>query len=183
MRNTALLLASLAWLPALAPAAPPEDPMQAAVEKASAEIRKHHKDPIIERQDCPFPGLLYLTAFERANLNEDPIVPQQWFATDGKVSQAFPFEALRHHPKDEAEARELAHWLLSVEHRWSRVTATEVSADAAARRFVITLQAEFSLVHPMFRQGTKPGQAVITVQDGRWSLQADDPFLERLEKR
>jgi hypothetical protein len=176
-------LTCLLWLPATALAAPPEDPMQAVVENASAEIRKHYKDPIIERRECPFPDLVFLTAFERANLNEDPIVPQQWFVSDGKVSQSFPFETVRHHPMDEPEARALAHWLFSVERRWSRITATEVTADAAARRFEISLRAEFSMAHPMFRQGTKPGRAVVIVQDGRWSLQADDPFLERLDRK
>ncbi|HOX42913.1 MAG TPA: hypothetical protein PK668_04900 [Myxococcota bacterium] len=186
-----IALACMGWLallPALALAAPPEDPMQAAVEKASAEIRKHYQDPVIERQECPFPGLLYLTAFERANLAEDPLVPEQWFATlegaePGQPGRSFPFEAVHHHPQDEAEARALAHWLLSVERRWSRITATEVVTDAAARRVVITLKAEFSLSHPMFRQGWKPGRAVITVQDGRWSLRVDDPFLERVERK
>jgi hypothetical protein len=174
----------LALLPALAVAAPPEDPMEEIARKATAEIRKRYKDPIIERQECPFPGLVYLTAFERANLAEDPLIPEQWFASaDGRARESFPFEAINHPPKDEAEARALAHWLLSVEHRWSRVTATEIVADAAARRFVVTLKAEFSLAHPMFRQGTRPGRAVVTVQDGRWSLAVDDPFLERVDQK
>jgi hypothetical protein len=172
---------ALAGPPKAPPAASKEDPMQAAVEKATAEIRKHYQDPIIERQECPFPGLAYLTAFERANLVEDPIVPEQWFATaDGRVGKSFPFEALRHHPQGEDEARTLAQWLFSVERRFSRITATEVEWDLNARRARVTIQAEMSLVHPMFRQGTKPGKAVIRVEDGRWSLQVDDPFLERL---
>jgi hypothetical protein len=170
-------LSLLLLLPAPALAAPPEAKLTAATEKAKAEIRKHYEDPIIEAQECPFPGLLLFTSFERANLAEDPIVPHQWFATeDGQVSRTLPLDKIRHHPKDEAEARLLAAWLFMAEVRWSRITETRVTLDPQAKRIEIAFQAEIGYSHPRFHQPRKPGKAIVTVVDGRWTLRVDDPF-------
>jgi len=171
------LVALAAGLPGASAAAPEGK----AAKRAIAQIRRHYKDPMIGQQECPFPGLLMFTAFERANLNEDPLIPEQWFVyADGPAVNTLPLARIRHQPRDTQEAVALATWLFSTEHRWSLIKATRVEqAEGGGMR--VTIEAEMSLVHPMFRQGRKPGTAVVTVDAGRWSMKVDDPFIERAD--
>ncbi len=156
-----------------------------AVQKAKGAIAKHYKDPIIEQQDCPFPGVLHFSAFERANLAEDPIVPRHWYVTpDGGLHDDFPLDTVRRQPAGRKEARTLATWLFQNRYRWSRDPQVEVTAEEGGRLFVIHIQAMMSLSHPMFGAAdTRRITAVVRVRDGAWSMSATDSLTPVRRKK
>lgn len=127
------------------------------------------EDPLISEHPTPVPGLVHFSAFERAWLVEDPIVPMHFYRfMDGPVTEGLPMDDIVYVPESPLDARETGLWLLSEIYRY--FLPLHVSVEATEEGYLITASGDYHLVHPMFGQPASSAEFLVNSSLGRWTV-------------
>jgi hypothetical protein len=155
-----------------------------AKERVIDHIKSRMKEPVLKEEKTPLPDLIFFTAYEKAWLVEDPLIPINFYLyKNGEVKRNFDIKEVLYTPVDKESAVAAAVWMLNHSYSYLMIKKSEYQEDKDA--FRILIETDFYYDNPYFRKNSKKNVLfIVSCVQGKWSIKEPEDLWDgnRLKK-